>query len=463
MQLSSSGCSLSASRLRLRSNMFKAIRRYYWLTQVFIKKHLKVIIRSTTIVLLFLVLLFLFSRYFPTPKDTIKIGRAGRYTESSLPQDIADKIGEGLVKIEDDGTVIPSLASSWEISGDGKIYTFKLDTSKTWHNQDSLTSSDINYSFKDVEIERLDNELKFTLQEPFAPFIHALASPVLKTGLLGTGEYRVVKLKKISGIIQLLVIENDISRLIYKFYPTENSTITAYKLGEVNSLENISTIPAEIEQDSSSQITTPQQDRKIAALFINNQDSILSSKTTRQGLAYAIRDKSNSHHRALSPIAKDSWAYNNLVKDYDFDSSKAATLFSQDVSDPSTIKIELKTMLPYLDVAEKIASDWRLNLGIAVDVKVVSTLASDYQVILADFSPPNDPDQYTLWHSTQPTNFTHYSNLKVDKLLEDGRRTLDQKLRKEIYQDFQRFLLEDSPAIFLFETTNYSISRKSLL
>jgi peptide/nickel transport system substrate-binding protein len=94
---------------------------------------------------------------------------------------------------------------------------------------------------------------------------------------------------------------------------------------------------------------------------------------------------------------------------------------------------------------------------------VVSSVTSDYQILLADFTPPIDPDQYSIWHSTQNTNFTHFSNLKIDKLLEDGRRTSDQKLRKEIYQDFQRFLLEDCPAVFLFKSNSYSISRKTLI
>jgi len=73
---------------------------------------------------------------------------------------------------------------------------------------------------------------------------------------------------------------------------------------------------------------------------------------------------------------------------------------------------------------------------------------------------PPDPDQHALWHSTQPTNLTHYSDLKVDKLLEDGRQISDQARRREIYQDFQRFLVEDSPAIFLSHPVTYTITRK---
>ena len=441
--------------------MFKSLRRYYWLTQVFVKKHAKVILQSTTIILSILTAIIIFARYLPTPKSTIKIGRIGKYTLTTIPLDIESKVGEGLVSIDDKGTITGVLATSWTIEDDGKRYKFNLDTTKTWHDGTKLTSADINYNFADVTIERGEGTITYLLKEPYAPFMQAMTKPILKNDTLGTNSARITKYTTTAGTLQTLTLELDNARLLYKFYPTENSALTAYKLGEVGILDTLSTIPADIATDPATSIVTEPGD-KIAALFMNNADTLLGSKTTRQGLAYAIPDKSFGKTRALSPISDTSWAFNDLVKDYAFDEERAKTLFKQDVSNPSEVKIELKTMLPYLDVAESIADNWRKILGIAVDVKVVSTLTSDYQIILADFTPPRDPDQYTLWHSTQATNFTKYSNLKVDKLLEDGRRTLDTKLRKDIYQDFQRFLLEDSPAIFLFQTENFSISRKSL-
>ena len=74
-------------------------------------------------------------------------------------------------------------------------------------------------------------------------------------------------------------------------------------------------------------------------------------------------------------------------------------------------------------------------------------------------SPP-DPDQYFLWHSEQPTNFTRYKNTRIDSLLEKGRKTLDQQERTTIYQEFQQFLLEDPPAIFLRHLQSFELQRK---
>ena len=443
--------------------MFKTIRRYYWVTKSFLARHSKIIVRTTGIVLSLILTFFLFARYIPTPKHTLRLGRVGKYSIETFPADIQSILSRGLVSITPAGKVTPELAESWEIKDDGKTYVFTLDTSITWHDGSALTSDDITYNFKDVEVEPGDGIITYRLKEPFAPFLSAVARPILKKNKYGTGEFRETKVEVSSGVLQSLTLESDTERRIYKFYPTETSSLTAYKLGEIDAIERLSYVPETISRDPINVIIQDQNNQgQQSVLFFNNNDVILTSKPARQALAYAIKDKSFGKERSISPIDESSWAFNDLVKTYDHDAGRAKTLFNQDIQNPSEQKIELKTMLQYLDIAESIAADWREVLGIQVEVKVVSTVTSDYQVLLTDFAPPIDPDQYSIWHSTQATNFTHFSNLKIDKLLEDGRRTGDLKLRQEIYQDFQRFLLEDCPAVFLFKSSSYTLSRQSL-
>jgi len=443
--------------------MFKTIRRYYWVTQSFLQRHSKIIVRTTGVVLSLILIYFFFARYIPTPKNTIRIGRVGKYSSETYPVDIQSMLSSGLVSITQGGKIHAELAKSWEIKDDDKTYIFTLDDSIRWHDGSSLVPGDISYNFKDVEVTQGDGTITYHLKEPFSPFFSAVSRPILKKNKFGTGEYRLVKTQIGSGVLQSLTLESESQRLIYKFYPTETSSLTAYKLGEIDKIERLSFISDELKRDTTSLVDEDHNtDNQQGVLFFNNNDVILTSKPARQALAYAIKDKTFGRDRSISPIDKSSWAFNNLVKTYDYDAEKAKTLFSQDIKDSKSQKLELKTMLQYLDIAESIASSWRETLGVEVDVKVVSTITSDYQILLSDFTPPVDPDQYTIWHSTQSTNFTHFSNLKIDKLLEDGRRTSDQKLRKEIYQDFQRFLLEDCPAVFLFKTNSYTLSRNQL-
>lgn len=78
----------------------------------------------------------------------------------------------------------------------------------------------------------------------------------------------------------------------------------------------------------------------------------------------------------------------------------------------------------------------------------------DFDVIVLGWSLSQDPDQYSIWHSSQTKpgqfNIGGYSNPQVDKLLEQGRLELNPDKRMKIYHEFSRILLEDSPVVYLY-------------
>mgnify|MGYP003396146845 CR=1 FL=1 len=86
-------------------------------------------------------------------------------------------------------------------------------------------------------------------------------------------------------------------------------------------------------------------------------------------------------------------------------------------------------------------SDWE-KLGIGVDIQVVPDIPSSFQVLITAQTIPPDPDQYNYWHSTKSTNLTGLKNPRIDKNLEDGRKTFDPKERKVLYFDFQKTLCQ---------------------
>ena len=93
------------------------------------------------------------------------------------------------------------------------------------------------------------------------------------------------------------------------------------------------------------------------------------------------------------------------------------------------------------------------------NIEVVETIPSSFQMFLGDINLAKDPDQYVLWHSEQNSNISGYKNLRIDKLLEDGRKTVDINTRKKIYSDFEKYILDDPPASFLYLPYTYEISR----
>ncbi|MBL0386658.1 peptide ABC transporter substrate-binding protein [Tumebacillus sp. ITR2] len=54
---------------------------------------------------------------------------------------------EGFVRLDKDGKAVPGLATNWDISQDGKTYTFHLRDAK-WSNGDAVTANDFVYSWK---------------------------------------------------------------------------------------------------------------------------------------------------------------------------------------------------------------------------------------------------------------------------------------------------------------------------
>jgi len=369
--------------------------------------------------------------------------------------------------MNEDGTVSPGLADSWEEQDDGKTWVFHLNTSKKWQDQTVVTSDTIQYSFDDVEIERPDGEtIVFRLENEYAPFPAIVSKPTYKKGLLGTGEWRVRKIKQTGSYISQVVLQDaEGNEKIFRIYPSEDQAKIAFKLGEIDTLIDMLE-PSPLSNWQTLKVDAEVNNGRYSGIFFNNEDTTVGgtdAKALRQALAYAIDKEQLGTPRAISPISPDSWAYNSIVKDYAYDPERAKELIDDTYPDDVKEKIELKlaTIPALLGIAEKIAEYWEA-VGIKTIVQVTPTLPNEYQAFLAIYDIPEDPDQYSTWHSSQIgiTNISRYSNPRIDTLLEDGRQELNREERKRIYLDFQRFLLEDAPAIFLYHPQSYTISRK---
>lgn len=87
-----------------------------------------------------------------------------------------------------------------------------------------------------------------------------------------------------------------------------------------------------------------------------------------------------------------------------------------------------------------------------------------FEAVCLGWDLPIDPDQFNIWHSSciaHGNNFVNYSNPSVDKLLEEGRVTLDQARRKTIYQKIHELIVADAPYVFLFVPDMlYSVDRR---
>lgn len=401
-------------------------------------------------------------KFYQSPSFHTKvIGLEGLYTANNLPDEVSQKISYGLTTISENNKPEKSLlVKSITTENENKDYIFTLNDNIYWHNGKKLTSYDINYQISGAAIIPLsNNQIKISLSSSFAPLLSSLSQPLFKKGVVGMGNYQVKKIIYQDGYIKNLLLKStdkNQSSIEYRFYPNETDAINAFKLGNVDEIK-INSLPQEFSNWKNTQITKDiSTNNRYVAVFLNTQKI---SKQIRQSLAYATPKPKDKNERCLGPISPTSWAYNSLMKEYNFNSTRARELFKKEELPQINLAVNNRSLLP---LAEDIKKSWTNILGIEVTLSVVNQI--DYQnfdAILSYSSTTKDPDQYSFWHSTQVnTNITKLDNSRIDKLLEDGRTTIDTIERKKIYQDFQRYLLEESPAIFISYPITYQITRQ---
>jgi peptide/nickel transport system substrate-binding protein len=454
--------------------MYKKFRFYFRLFIAFTSKYILLIVLGMVLAGVTSVFLPHIAAYIPRLRKVDRIGIVGKYSLSDLPLSVLNKISFGLTTVNAQGLPAPGLAQSWEVSKDGTVFTFRLNKSLVWQNGNPLKSADIRYQFRDAVFESPDDStLVVRLKEPFAPLPVLLSKPILKITnsglfsrqqLIGTGAYKITSYKN-NGLqleeIDLYPVngDSDLPALRYNFYTSPQQSRIAFKLGLLDEIEEVSD-PVDLSGWPNSKVVPETVDNRYVGVFFNTDDPLLSGQAGRDlrtALTYAI-DKSHWKNRAIGPINPESWAFNPDIKRYDYDLDKARDLLKKVDKIPAVLK--LSTVPAYADVAESIKKDWA-KLNIKTEITISPEFPTDFQILLIAQAIPTDPDQYNLWHSTQDvTNLTHLNNPRIDKLLEDGRKTYDIGLRKKIYQDFQKYLVEENPVAFLYYPQIYTIYKK---
>ena len=391
------------------------------------------------------------------------IGIEGLYTLKNLPDDIANQISYGLtVNSKNDKAIISPIVESLSVENENKDYIFTLKDNIFWHNGKKLIASDVDYSsISGIKINILsENKIKVSLEKEFSPILSVLSKPLFKKNTIGLGQYKIKKYSLQEGYLKTLYLtptKDNLSKKNYRFYQNETDLINAYKLGDVDQIK-ITSLPEELAKWSNSKITQKiETNEKYSAIFFNTQK--INNKQLRQALAYATPKTKDQNERCLGPISPESWAYNPNIKEYNFDSTRAKELFQNNKIDSINLIVGDRRLL---SVAEDVKKSWENILGLKTNISIINQIDTEnFDAILTYGSIPHDPDQYLFWHSTQigKNNLTKLNDSRIDKLLEDGRFAIDQIERKAIYQDFQRYLLEESPAIFLAFPNTYTINR----
>ncbi len=350
---------------------------------------------------------------------------------------VTENIMETLVFYKKDSTeVVPGLAESWEVSKDGKTYTFKLRKGVKFHDGTDFNADAVVFNFerwmdknnplhdkegyeyyndmfggykgdKDhviASVKALDPyTVEFKLNKPQAPFLanlgmspFAIASPeALKKykdkfneNPVGTGPF-IFKEWKRNDTITLVKNPNywrpglpKLDELIFKVIPDNSARLTALTNGEIDLMDGLNPDDVQTVKDNKDLQLILRPSMNVGYLGFNVEKKPFDNPKVRQAIGYAINKKglidafyAGLAEPAKNPMPPSLWGYNDNIQDREYNLDKAKQLLAE-AGYPSGFKTEFWAMpvpRPYMPNGQKIAEAMQQDFKkIGIDTKIVT-------------------------------------------------------------------------------------------
>lgn len=157
-------------------------------------------------------------------------------------------------------------------------------------------------------------------------------------------------------------------------------------------------------------------------------------------------------------IASSSPYFNKSIKSYRYDLNKAKKLLDEANWDSSKV---LKFVVPSGNTTREQMADLLVqnlsDIGIKVEIAkydiataIEKARSGEFDMFVLGFPFTLDPDTSSYYATGGANNFYNYSNPKLDQLLQDGLKEVDQEKRKSIYFEVQELLSEELPTLVLY-------------
>ncbi len=400
-----------------------------------------------------------------------------------------------------------------KLTADDVVFTFEF--SQELFKKYSIDT--FGASLSDVKIQKVsDLKVKFILPEVNATFFESIAVYIVPKHILqnttpdsfaftqfdkypvSSGPYYVDKnnadsivLSKNPYTVQTVKIEN----IEFRMFPDFKTLEYAFKSNKIDGFgtynSSNTSFVSEYERSFNKYNLSLPYRKKI--LFFNTRLPQFANSSIRKGLTYLldkdklIYDLKIDGKVSQSPLPVTSWAYVSDLSYLKYNQklaadelklagyTKNATSGFYTSTDGKILSLDLtyldnpsnSTLVKYL-VSEYEKEGVLLNpVAKTYDQMTREVLASrDFEIILYEIEVSIDPDQYNIWHSLKidypNLNISGFKFDRVDVYLERARKSLDKKLRYENYVSFQKAILTDTPAIFLYEPSYTYVIRKDI-
>jgi peptide/nickel transport system substrate-binding protein len=411
------------------------------------------------------------------------------------------------------GEIEPGLARAYQVSDDGRTWTFELRDNVFFHGSArAVTAEDVKFSLRRIVekgvradqlkvISRIDtpdpHRVVLHLQTAFSPLESALAHPMnaivdrevveksgdnLSRSDAGSGPFRLVEWVT----ARHLVMKRDprywerglprVERVVFRPIPDETARTTALRSGEVDLSLDVPPRDAR-ELDSVPGITLG----SVPGTFweyigLNTKRPPFDDVRVRKAVAWAVDRRQIAtlvklgRARVLDggPIPEGHWAYADLHLYPAPDPARARALLAEAGKPELSVTLKVGAEFPYQVNAAQVVKRQLGKIGITVHIRVErSTLFfnslghGEFEMTLVGWVGFVDADEwlYALFHSGGRYNQQGFANAEVDRLLERGRVLRDRAERRGVYRQAQRIIAEQAPMVFLYQNPQISAWR----
>lgn len=416
---------------------------------------------------------------------------------------------EGLVKVTEDGTLVPALAESWSISEGATEYVFYLRRGVSFHDGRPFTAADVvakferaidptsghtnqHYYSSIAAVEAADDyTVVFKLSAPDAELLYNLARPdsvIVPAGSyaqqparpIGTGPFRFVEWARGSHV-RLERFEHYwnpelpyLDGVTFRFITDASAQVAALLAGNVDAVAGAATAEQALQvqrRPGFKVIEGPTTSTVVLAM--NNARSPLNDVRVRQAISHAInRDEVvvgaefgfglpiGSHMTPAEPY------YADMTAVYPYDPGKARALL-QEAGYGSGLRLTLSLphQYTYTVRAGEIVADQLRRVGIEVDIELVEWATwlsrifgeAEYDLTIIGHAEPMDIGIYA-----NPSYYFRYDSPVVRELLQAARQTGDEHERADLYRRVQAQLAEDAVNAWLYARPYFVLSRANV-
>ncbi|MBP3603387.1 MAG: ABC transporter substrate-binding protein [Lachnospiraceae bacterium] len=416
---------------------------------------------------------------------------------------------EGLVKPDSDGSLIPAVASAYEESEGGKVYTFTLREGVKFHDGSLVTAEDVKFSidkcadtsnggplveaFSNIESVTIKDAstVVITLKEADTEFLAYMTTAIIPasntaadTNPIGTGPYKFVSRSPQENFIMEKFDEYwgegaNIEHVTFKICANADSIVMDLEGGSIDMFPRVTATQAAELSDNFEVLEGTMN--LVQALYLNNAVAPFDDVRVRQALCYAISPqeimtiisdgKGTELGSSMFP-AFGKYFMKELNDTYNQDTEKAKALlaeagypdgFSFTITVPSNYQ-------PHIDTAQVLVEQFKA-IGVTAEIQLIewdSWLSDVYQnrefqstVVGVDASNLTGAALLQRFVSDSSKNFINFNNADYDTALANAIASTDDAEKTKYYKECQTILSTDAANVYIQDLPEFvAINKK---